>query len=107
MQVSYAIGVADPVSFKIDTFGTGKLPDEVLTAMVETLVDMKPGTIINSFGLERPIFKQFAAYGHFGRNKMTLDGAEIDTPWEVLDLALTLKTLAEDYLMRKGGEDRE
>ena len=107
VQVSYAIGVADPVSFKIDTFGTGKLPDEVLTAMVETLVDMKPGTIIDSFGLERPIFKQFAAYGHFGRNKMTLDGTEIDTPWEVLDLALTLKTLAEDYQMRKGGEDRE
>ena len=89
VQVSYAIGVAKPVSFKIDTLGTGKLPDEVLTEIIKALIDMRPGTIIKSFGLRRPIYRQFAAYGHFGRENMTLDGEERNTPWEMNCLLYT------------------
>ena len=107
VQISYAIGVAKPVSFKIDTFRTGKLPDEILTVMISTLIDMRPGTIIKSFGLKRHIYKQFAAYGHFGRDKMILGEKEIDTPWEALDMANTLKKLTDNYLKKKGGEAHE
>jgi len=107
VQVSYAIGVARPVSFKVDTFGTGKLPDEVLTEIIKALIDMRPGTIIKSFGLRRPIYRQFAAYGHFGREKMLLDGIEKDTPWELKDLVPILKELATDYLKKKGGPKDE
>lgn len=102
VQVSYAIGVAKPVSFKVDTFGSGKLPDEVLTEIIKALIDMRPGTIIKSFGLRRPIYRQFAAYGHFGREKMTLDGEERNTPWEMKDLVPILKELAKDYFKTKG-----
>lgn len=107
VQVSYAIGVARPVSFKADTFGTGKLPDEVLTEIIKVLIDMRPGTIIKSFGLRRPIYRQFAVYGHFGREKMLLDGAEINTPWEMKDMVPILKKLAADYLKKKGAIDNE
>jgi S-adenosylmethionine synthetase len=102
VQVSYAIGVAKPVSFKVDTFGTGKLPDEVLTEIIKVLIDMRPGTIIKSFGLRRPIYRQFAVYGHFGREKMSLDGEERNTPWEMKDLVPILKELAKDYFKTKG-----
>ena len=102
VQVSYAIGVAKPVSFKIDTFGTGKLPDEVLTQIIKALIDMRPGTIIKSFGLRRPIYRQFAVYGHFGRENMTLDGEERNTPWEMKDLVPILEELATDYFKTKG-----
>lgn len=102
VQVSYAIGVAKPVSFKVDTFGSGKLPDEVLTEIIKALIDMRPGTIIKSFGLRRPIYRQFAAYGHFGREKMMLDGEERNTPWEMKDLVPILKELANDYFKTKG-----
>lgn len=102
VQVSYAIGVAKPVSFKVDTFGSGNLPDEVLTEIIKALIDMRPGTIIKSFGLRRPIYRQFAAYGHFGREKMTLDGEERNTPWEMKDLVPILKELAKDYSKTKG-----
>lgn len=102
VQVSYAIGVATPVSFKVDTFGSGNLPDEVLTEIIKALIDMRPGTIIKSFGLRRPIYRQFAAYGHFGREKMTLDGEERNTPWEMKDLVPILKELAKDYFKTKG-----
>lgn len=107
VQVSYAIGIAKPVSFKADTFGTGKLPDEVLTEIIKVLIDMRPGTIIKSFGLRRPIYRQFAVYGHFGREKMLLDCAEIDTPWEMKDMVPILKKLATDYLKKKGAIDNE
>ena len=107
VQVSYAIGVAKPVSFKIDTFGTSRLPDEILTEIIKTLIDMRPGTIIKSFGLKRPIYRQFAVYGHFGREKMTLDGVEKNTPWEMKDLVPILKELARDYLKKKGGPKDE
>ncbi|WP_313120151.1 methionine adenosyltransferase [Proteiniclasticum ruminis] len=102
VQVSYAIGVAKPVSFKIDTFNTGKLPDEVLTEIIKALIDMRPGTIIKSFGLRRPIYRQFAVYGHFGREKMMIDGKEINTPWEMKDLVPILEELATDYFKTKG-----
>jgi S-adenosylmethionine synthetase len=102
VQVSYAIGVAKPVSFKVDTFGSGELPDGVLTEIIKALIDMRPGTIIKSFGLRRPIYRQFAAYGHFGREKMTLDGEERNTPWEMKDLVPILKELAKDYFKTKG-----
>jgi S-adenosylmethionine synthetase len=107
VQVSYAIGVAKPVSFKVDTFGTGKLPDEVVTEIIKALIDMRPGTIIKSFGLRSPIYRQFAVYGHFGREKMLHDGIEKDTPWEMKDLVPILKELATDYLKKKGGPKDE
>ena len=107
VQVSYAIGVAKPVSFKVDTFGSGKLPDDVLTEIIKALIDMRPGTIIKSFGLRRPIYRQFAVYGHFGREKMLLDGVERNTPWEMKDLVPILKELATDYLKKKGGPKDE
>ena len=107
VQVSYAIGVAKPVSFKVDTFGTGKLPDEVLTEIIKVLIDMRPGTIIKSFGLRRPIYRQFAVYGHFGREKMSLDGEERNTPWEMKDLVPILKELAKDYFKTKGDSKYE
>lgn len=102
VQVSYAIGVAKPVSFHVDTFGSGNLPDEVLTEIIKALIDMRPGTIIKSFGLRRPIYRQFAVYGHFGREKMSLDGEERNTPWEMKDLVPILKELANDYFKKKG-----
>lgn len=102
VQVSYAIGVAKPVSFKVDTFGSGKLPDEILAEIIKALIDMRPGTIIKSFGLRRPVYRQFAVYGHFGREKMTLDGEERNTPWEMKDLVPILKELTNDYFKKKG-----
>lgn len=87
VQISYAIGKEDPVSFKVDTFGTGVLADEDLTRIVLNIVDIRPQAIIELLGLQRPIFSQFAAYGHFGRPKMVLDGKELDTPWEKVELA--------------------
>ncbi len=105
VQVSYAIGVAEPVSFKVETFGTGNLPDEVLTEIIKALIDMRLGTIIKSFGLRRPIYRKFAVYGHFGREKMMLDGVEKDTPWEMKDLVPILKELASDYLKKGGPKD--
>jgi len=108
VQVSYAIGVARPVSFKLDTFGTGRLPDELLTAIIIKLIDMRPGTIIKSFELKRPIYRQFAVYGHFGKEKMLLDGVEKNTPWEMTDLVPTLKDLIRDYFKMKGeGKDEQ
>jgi S-adenosylmethionine synthetase len=102
VQVSYAIGVAKPVSFKVVTFGSGKLPDEVLTEIIKALIDMRPGTIIKSFGLRRPIYRQFAVYGHFGREKMLLDGVERNTPWEMKDLVPILKELTKKHIKSKG-----
>ena len=107
VQVSYAIGVAKPVSFKVDTFGTGKMPDEVLAEIIKALIDMRPGTIIKSFGLKRPIYRQFAVYGHFGREKMFQDGIERNTPWEMKDLVPILKEVTKDFIEKKGGLNDE
>lgn len=80
VQLAYAIGVARPVSIMIDTFGTGKLSEEALVSLVEKHFDLRPAGIIKMLGLRRPIYKQTAAYGHFGRT-------DIDLSWEKTDKA--------------------
>ena len=84
IQLSYAIGVARPTSVMVDTFGTGKLSDEKLTEIIRENFDLRPAGIIKMLDLRRPIYKQTAAYGHFGRN-------DLDLPWEKLDKAEELK----------------
>ena len=84
IQLSYAIGVARPTSVMVDTFGTGKLSNERLTEIVRENFDLRPAGIIRMLDLRRPIYKQTAAYGHFGRN-------DLDLPWEKLDKAEILK----------------
>ncbi|MBS5549728.1 MAG: methionine adenosyltransferase [Oscillospiraceae bacterium] len=78
VQLAYAIGVAQPVSVRVDTFGTGKLSDEELSDMVTTVFDLRPAAIIRDLDLRRPIYRQLAAYGHFGRD-------DLDLPWEKTD----------------------
>lgn len=84
IQLSYAIGVAEPTSVMIDTFGTGKLSEEKLVAVIRENFDLRPAGIIKMLDLRRPIYKQTAAYGHFGRNDLNL-------PWEKLDKVDVLK----------------
>jgi len=84
IQLAYAIGVAHPVSVRIDTFGTGKISDDKLSEVVNAEFDLRPSAIIKALDLRRPIYSQTAAYGHFGRN-------ELDLPWERLDKVDTLK----------------
>ncbi len=84
IQLSYAIGVAQPTSVMVDTFGTGKISDEKLVAMIRENFDLRPAGIIKMLDLRRPIYKQTAAYGHFGRNDLNL-------PWEATDKAEELK----------------
>ncbi len=84
IQLSYAIGVAEPTSVQVDTFGTGKLSDAELTKIVRENFDLRPAGIIKMLDLRRPIYKQTAAYGHFGRT-------DIDVPWEKTDKAEALK----------------
>ena len=85
IQLSYAIGVARPTSIMVDTFGTGKLSDEKLVEIIRENFDLRPAGIIKMLDLRRPIYKQTAAYGHFGRT-------DIDLPWEKLDKVDVLKT---------------
>ena len=84
IQLSYAIGVAHPTSVMVDTFGTGKLNDEKLVEIIRENFDLRPAGIIKMLDLRRPIYKQTAAYGHFGRN-------DIDGPWEKTDKVEMLK----------------
>ena len=84
IQLSYAIGVAQPTSIMADTFGTGKISDEKLVEIIRENFDLRPAGIIKMLNLRRPIYKQTAAYGHFGRN-------DLDMPWEKLDKAEDLK----------------
>ena len=84
IQLSYAIGVAQPTSVMINTFGTGKLSEEKLVEIVRENFDLRPAGIIKMLDLRRPIYKQTAAYGHFGRN-------DLDLPWEKLDKVDALK----------------
>ncbi|MCY3977442.1 MAG: methionine adenosyltransferase, partial [Chloroflexi bacterium] len=84
LQVSYAIGKAAPTSLSVETFGTGKVRDEKISALIEERFDMRPAAIIRDLGLRRPIFKQVAAYGHFGRE-------DVDAPWEETDKAEALR----------------
>ncbi len=84
IQLSYAIGVAQPTSIRVDTFGTGKVSDDVLLKAIRENFDLRPAGIIKMLDLRRPIYKQTAAYGHFGRN-------DLDLPWEKLDKVDALK----------------
>ena len=84
IQLSYAIGVARPTSIMVDTFGTGKLSDEKLVEIIREHFDLRPAGIIKMLDLRRPIYKQTAAYGHFGRT-------DLDLPWEKLDKVDVLK----------------
>ena len=84
LQISYAIGVAKPTSISIETFGTGKVSDDTLISLIEKHFDLRPAGIIKMLDLRRPIYKQTAAYGHFGRN-------DLDLPWEKTDKAAALR----------------
>ncbi|OLC57697.1 MAG: methionine adenosyltransferase [Chloroflexi bacterium 13_1_40CM_4_68_4] len=83
VQIAYVIGVARPISLNVETYGTGRVPDTVILRLIEKHVDLRPHAIISRFRLQRPIYKQTAAYGHFGR-------MDLDLPWEHTDLAVTL-----------------
>ena len=85
IQLSYAIGVAHPTSIMVDTFGTGKISDEKLVEIIRENFDLRPAGIIQMLNLRRPIYKQTAAYGHFGRT-------DVDLPWEKTDKAELLKS---------------
>jgi S-adenosylmethionine synthetase len=84
VEIAYAIGVARPVSISVDTFGTGKIPEEKIVEIIEKEFDLRPDAIISQFNLRRPIYKQTAAYGHFGRSDIAL-------PWEELNKVETVK----------------
>ena len=86
IQLAYAIGVAKPVSIRVDTFGTGAVEDEKLSEAVGKVFDLRPAAIIRDLNLRRPIYRQTAAYGHFGRS-------DLDLPWESTDKAAALKEI--------------
>jgi len=98
LQVSYAIGVAHPVSITVDTFGTGNISDERILDLIHSYFDLRPAAIIDEMNLRRPIYKQVAAYGHFGRY-------DLDLPWESTDKAELLRE--EVGLVPSGKEDEE
>jgi len=87
LQLAYAIGVAHPLAINVQTFGTGTLPDHRLAALVGDLFDLRPGAIIRDLDLRRPIYRQTAAYGHFGRG-------DLDLPWERVDRVDDLRSAA-------------
>ncbi|MGH2416855.1 MAG: methionine adenosyltransferase [Candidatus Limnocylindria bacterium] len=87
LQLAYAIGVAHPLAINVDTFGTGTLPDTVLAAVIERTFDLRPGAIIRDLDLRRPIYRNTAAYGHFGRD-------DLDLPWERTDRSDELSAAA-------------
>ena len=88
LQLSYAIGVARPVSVCVDTFGTGAVPDESMTELVKRLFDLRPQAIIEKLDLKKPVYRQIASYGHFGRDGMT---------WENTDSAQMIAAAVEEY----------
>ncbi len=87
VQVAYAIGMARPLSINVETFGTGKVSDEKITRAIQEVFDLRPGAIIRDLDLRRPIYRQTAAYGHFGRT-------DVDLPWEHTDRAEALRAAA-------------
>jgi S-adenosylmethionine synthetase len=87
IQVAYAIGVAHPLSVNVETFDTGKVPDDQIASLILEHFDLRPGAIIRDLGLRKPIFRQTATYGHFGRD-------DLDLPWERTDKAADLKAAA-------------
>jgi S-adenosylmethionine synthetase len=86
IELAYAIGVAKPVSVAVDTFGTGTVSDEKIEEIVDKVFDLRPAAIIDALQLKRPIYKQTAAYGHFGRT-------DVDLPWEHLDKVEEIKSI--------------
>lgn len=84
VQLAYAIGVAQPVSISVDTFGTGKVPEHVLVKLIRKHFDLRPNGIINMLNLKQPLYQETAAYGHFGRT-------DLDLPWERIDVAEALQ----------------
>ena len=91
VELAYAIGVAKPVSIAVDTFGTGVIEDEKIVEIIEKVFDLRPAAIIDALNLRRPIYKQTAAYGHFGRT-------DVDLPWEHLDRVDEIKKyITEDF----------
>ena len=91
IQLAYAIGVASPVSISVDTFGTGKIEDDKIVEIVKKIFDLRPGSIIRQLDLRRPIYRQVAAYGHFGR-------IDLDVPWEKTDKAEILRQDAQSMI---------
>ncbi len=87
IQVSYAIGVAKPLSIMVDTFGTGKISDEKISKIIDKVFDLRPGAIIRDLDLRKPIFQQVASYGHFGRD-------DLDLLWERLDKVSEIKEIS-------------
>ncbi len=87
LQLAYAIGVAKPVSIHVDTFGTAKIPEDKIVELIDKHFDLRPAAIIRDLDLRRPIYRQVAAYGHFGRT-------DIELPWEKLDMVEVLKSEA-------------
>jgi S-adenosylmethionine synthetase len=83
VQIAYAIGIAEPVSVMVDTFGTSKIAEEQIEERIRNTFDMKPASIINTLNLKRPIYKKTAAYGHFGRNDPSFT-------WETTDRTSSL-----------------
>ena len=88
LQISYAIGIAHPISISVETFGTAKIDEEIIISLIRKHFDFRPGGIIESLRLRRPIYKQTAAYGHFGRD-------DLDLPWEKTDKVALLQADAE------------
>ncbi len=84
LEIAYAIGVAKPVSIAVDTFGTGKISDERIVEIIDKVFDLRPAAIIKELDLRKPIYRQTAAYGHFGRT-------DIDLPWERLNKVEEIK----------------
>jgi S-adenosylmethionine synthetase len=98
IQLAYAIGVAEPVSIRVDSFGTGKVGDVAIANALREVFDFRPGRIIEELGLRSPIYRPTAAYGHFGRTpeKKRIDGQEFDLfPWERIDRADALRKAAD------------
>jgi S-adenosylmethionine synthetase len=87
VEVAYGIGIARPISFSVESFGTGKIPDEQIEALIDRHFDLRPASIISALDLRRPIYRQTAAYGHFGR-------PDLDLPWERTDKAALLASEA-------------
>lgn len=91
IEIAYAIGVARPVSIEVETFGTGKLPDDKIVEIVNRVFDLRPAAIIKNLDLRRPIYRQVAAYGHFGRT-------DLDLPWERLDKVEEIKKIVAEMM---------
>jgi S-adenosylmethionine synthetase len=100
VAVAYAIGRANPVSFTVETFGTGLVPDDYISKVLQQVLDFTPDGIIRTLDLRRPIYRQTAAYGHFGR-------LDLDLPWEKPDQADALKKAVGCAVRRKEEENLE